>query len=197
MIGALATVLTGVLNEQEALSSMRWQVIFLYIGNLAMGKALVATGVGNLIGDALASLLGNNPSNYVIGLVFFLVPFIATQFMSKPLYYDRIGTNCIYDMCQYGNQPDWPLYFECSRCNDRALDSCSGSDNSFDDGHWRIQSAGHDQNVLASHNFHLRLGRGLDYDDLSCLIFQEYEKGYCHALYFNQNLLTISQTKLR
>ena len=62
MIGALATVLTGVLNEQEALSSMRWQVIFLYIGNLAMGKALVATGVGNLIGDALASLLGNNPA---------------------------------------------------------------------------------------------------------------------------------------
>ena len=29
MIGALATVLTGVLNEQEALASMRWQVIFL------------------------------------------------------------------------------------------------------------------------------------------------------------------------
>lgn len=83
MIGALATVLTGVLNEQEALASMRWQVIFLYIGNLAMGKALVATGAGNLIGDALASLLGNNPSNYVIGLVFFLVPFIATQFMSN------------------------------------------------------------------------------------------------------------------
>ena len=115
----------------------------------------------------------------------------------QPLYYDRIGTDCIYDMCQHGNQPDWPLYFECSRCNDRTLDSCSGSDNSFDDGHWRIQSAGHDQNVLASHNYHLRLGRGLDYDDLSCLIFQEYEKGYCHALYFNQNLLTISQTKLR
>ena len=29
MIGALATVLTGVLNEQEALSSMRWQVLSL------------------------------------------------------------------------------------------------------------------------------------------------------------------------
>lgn len=29
MIGALATVLTGVLNEQEALSSIRWQVLSL------------------------------------------------------------------------------------------------------------------------------------------------------------------------
>ena len=83
MIGALVTVLSGVLSEQEALASLRWQVIFLYIGNLAMGKALVATGAGDLIGDALASLLGNNPSNYVIGLAFYLVPFIATQFMSN------------------------------------------------------------------------------------------------------------------
>ena len=83
MVGALVTVLTGVLNEQEALASLRWQVIFLYIGNLAMGKALVATGAGDLIGDALASLLGSNPSNYVIGLAFYMVPFIATQFMSN------------------------------------------------------------------------------------------------------------------
>lgn len=83
MGGALLTVITGVLGEQEAVSKMNLSVVFLYVGGLTMGQALVATGAGELIGNSIVSLLGEHPNSYVVGLVFFLVPFLLTQVMNN------------------------------------------------------------------------------------------------------------------
>ena len=53
----------------------------LYVGTLAIGTALTNTGAGDLIGSQISNLLGDTPNNYLIGLVFFLVPFLLTQVM--------------------------------------------------------------------------------------------------------------------
>ena len=81
LTGAVLMVVTGVLTEDEAVKSVPWWMAFLFVGSLTMGNALTATGAGDIIGGALASTVGSLSNPYLIGLVFFAVPFILTQFM--------------------------------------------------------------------------------------------------------------------
>ena len=82
MAGALIMVLSGVLNAKEAYGAASQNgIAMLYVGTLAIGTALTDTGAGDLIGAQVSNLLGNTTNNYLIGLVFFLVPFLLTQVM--------------------------------------------------------------------------------------------------------------------
>ena len=81
LVGALAMVLTGVLSDKEAISSINWPIGFLYIGSMAMGGALSQTGAGEVVGNALADVVRGLDNPYLIGLVFFIVPFLLTQIM--------------------------------------------------------------------------------------------------------------------
>ncbi len=81
MIGALIIVASGVLNKQEAINSMNLSMVLLYVGALAIGNALSATGAADLIGDWLSSVVLTLNNNYLVGLLLFIVPFILTQFM--------------------------------------------------------------------------------------------------------------------
>lgn len=82
-IGALLTVLTGVLTPKEATGAMPVWMYLLLVGSLTMGNSLQATGAGQVIGDGLAGLVGGLGNRYLIGAVFFIVPFILTQFMQN------------------------------------------------------------------------------------------------------------------
>ena len=79
--GAVAMVLFGVLSEKEAIGSINWSMAFLIVGSFAMGGALTETGAGELVGDMLASVANALHNPYLIGLVFFVVPFLLTQVM--------------------------------------------------------------------------------------------------------------------
>lgn len=81
LIGALVIVASGVLNKQEAISSMNLSMVLLYVGALGIGNALSATGAADLIGDWLSSIVINVNNNYIAGFLLFIVPFILTQFM--------------------------------------------------------------------------------------------------------------------
>ena len=81
LVGALATVLCGVLNEKEAYSAIPTSIVFIYVGALATANALSSTGAGEVVGNWLANLVGGTQNNYVLGALFFIVPFIMTQFM--------------------------------------------------------------------------------------------------------------------
>lgn len=82
VIGAIAMVLTGVLKPKEATSAIPVWVYLLFVGSIAMANALSQTGAGELIGEFLASLAAKTGNNsLLIYLIFFLVPYIATQFM--------------------------------------------------------------------------------------------------------------------
>ena len=59
-----------------------WMYLLL-VGSLTMGGALQATGAGDVIGNGLAGVVGRLGNPYLIGMVFFVVPFILTQFMQN------------------------------------------------------------------------------------------------------------------
>lgn len=81
LMGALVIVATGVLNKKEAIENMNLSMVLLYVGALGIGNALSATGAADLIGDKLSTIILSLNNNYLAGLLFFLVPFILTQFM--------------------------------------------------------------------------------------------------------------------
>ena len=82
-IGAVFLVLTGVLNEKEALQSIDLKVVLLFGGSLSLAKALDTTGAGNLIADKIVGLLGANPNPIILLLVIFIVTCALTNFMSN------------------------------------------------------------------------------------------------------------------
>lgn len=81
MAGALLMIFTGVLKPAEAVRSMNMSVVLLIAGSLAMGGALSATGAGDLVGGFIADLVSGIHNKFLIGLIFFLPPYLLTQFM--------------------------------------------------------------------------------------------------------------------
>ena len=81
LTGSLLMVLFGVVDHKSALRDIPWDMLMLFVGALALGTALTNTGAGDMIGNALASAVGGTHNNYVLGALFFLIPFVLTQFM--------------------------------------------------------------------------------------------------------------------
>lgn len=81
LVGSLLMVLFGVVDGKSALRDIPWDMLMLYVGALALGGALTATGAGDMIGNSLAAAVGGTHNSYILGALFFLIPFILTQFM--------------------------------------------------------------------------------------------------------------------
>lgn len=79
--GAVAMVVFGVLTEKEAVAAINLPMAFLFVGSLAMGGALTQTGAGEVVGAILADFANTLSNPYLIGFVFFIVPFLLTQVM--------------------------------------------------------------------------------------------------------------------
>lgn len=84
VIGALLMVLFGVLKPREATAALPMSMLILIVGALAMSGALSATGAGEMIGSHISVLINAvNGNSYIVGLIFFIVPFTLTQFMQN------------------------------------------------------------------------------------------------------------------
>ncbi|MBQ6324995.1 MAG: anion permease [Clostridia bacterium] len=83
LTSAVLMVICGVLRPDEAARSVPLSMLLLIVGALAMSGALSATGAGDLIGGFIADIAVRFNNNYVIGLVFYLFPFLCAQFMSN------------------------------------------------------------------------------------------------------------------
>ena len=77
----LLMVLFGVVDQKSALRDIPWDMLMLFVGALALGTALTNTGAGDMIGQTLATVVGGTHNNYVLGALFFIIPFLLTQFM--------------------------------------------------------------------------------------------------------------------
>lgn len=81
LVGSLLMVIFGIVDNKSALRDIPWDMLLLYVGALALGNALTNTGAGDMIGAWLANIVGGTHNNYVLGLLFFVIPFVITQFM--------------------------------------------------------------------------------------------------------------------
>lgn len=82
-IGALFLLVTGVINEEEAISSIQWKTLFLVAGMLPMSTALENTGAASLIAQTLIRICGNWSSPLFITAVIWIICNLLTQIMSN------------------------------------------------------------------------------------------------------------------
>ncbi len=109
MLGALLMVASGVLKPAEAVRSMNLNIALLYVGALGIGSALVSTGAGEVIGNAVAGVLGKGANGYLIGAVFFVVPFLLTQVMMNNAVWNIFVPICILTCKTLGCNPLGPV----------------------------------------------------------------------------------------
>ena len=83
LVGAILTVICGTLTGKEAIAALPVDLALMLVGALAMAGALTSTGAGDIIGNALAATVGGIRNGYVLGAIFFLIPFVLTQFMQN------------------------------------------------------------------------------------------------------------------
>lgn len=84
VIGALAMILCGVLKPKEATAAIPLSMLLLIVGALAMSGSLSATGAGEMIGGHIGKLVqAVNGNSYIVGFIFFVIPFILTQVMQN------------------------------------------------------------------------------------------------------------------
>ena len=83
LLGAVLTVICGTLTGKEAIAALPIDLACMLVGALAMAGALTATGAGDIIGNVLAGVVGNVKNGYLLGIIFFAIPFVLTQFMQN------------------------------------------------------------------------------------------------------------------
>ena len=82
MAGAAVMVASGILKSSQAYAAIGMGgMVMMYVGMLGVGNALTATGAATVIGESIGGMLGSNPNPYLVGAVFFGIPFALTQFM--------------------------------------------------------------------------------------------------------------------
>lgn len=80
---AIACIALKLINEKEAINSMAWTTILLLVGTLPLSTAITKTGANLLIADFVSKLVGGSTNMYVVAAIFYLVPFVLTQFLSN------------------------------------------------------------------------------------------------------------------
>ena len=81
-IGGLLIVLFGILKKKAAIDAMGVSMALVIAGSLSLAGALSSTGAGEMIGGVVSEFAHSVGGNsYIIGAIFFIFPFILTQFM--------------------------------------------------------------------------------------------------------------------
>lgn len=82
-IGAVVTVLTGVLSEGQAYRAIDTRTIFIFGGTLSLADALEKTGAGTLVATRIIEMLGQDPSPFLLLVAVFGLSCALTNFMSN------------------------------------------------------------------------------------------------------------------
>jgi di/tricarboxylate transporter len=104
LIGATLMILSGCLNMDEAYRTVEWRVVFLIAGMSPLSTALINTGLGERIGDAVATNLIPFGGIAIIAGVFLLTMFI-TQIMGGQVASLVVGPVAIGAAIQSGINP--------------------------------------------------------------------------------------------
>jgi di/tricarboxylate transporter len=82
LIASAVVIVGGCLDADEAYSSLRWPMLMLIFGSLALGKAMETSGAAQLVVDGVMHLI-TGMSPYVILSIVYLLTMILTEFLSN------------------------------------------------------------------------------------------------------------------
>lgn len=82
-LGVIVLILLNVMNIKEVVGIMTSDMVWMVIGMQGMSAILGKTGLGEVIGQNILKLLGNNPSPLMITAAFVIVTSILTNFVSN------------------------------------------------------------------------------------------------------------------
>lgn len=82
-VGVLVLIYTKALTVKETVNSLTGDMVWMIAGVLVMSDAIGQSGVGDLIGNGLLTILGNHPSGIVVLAVFTVTTIVMTTFMSN------------------------------------------------------------------------------------------------------------------
>ena len=80
-IGCVLLLATGCISEKEAMKAVDWPTLFIVGGMSAVSKAMASSGAGDLIANAVVSILGDSPSKMLFLFFVLLVTMILTNMM--------------------------------------------------------------------------------------------------------------------
>lgn len=81
--GVMLMCICGTLTKNEAIKAIPVDICMLFVGANAMATALVGTGTAEYIGNIISGAVGGTTSSWILYAVFFIVPFVITQFMQN------------------------------------------------------------------------------------------------------------------
>lgn len=114
--GAVLMQATGVLSTREIRQNVPLDIYLILVGALSMGSALVETGAGDVICNLIVTIIGNTTNQYFIGAIFFLVPFIMTQFMNNGATQNIVIPIVILACKALGCSPIAPILLAANAC---------------------------------------------------------------------------------
>lgn len=82
LIAAIAVVVGGCLDPDDAYSAIRWPLLMLIFGSLALGRAMESSGAAQLVVDGVMHLI-EGMSPFVILSIVYLLTMILTEFLSN------------------------------------------------------------------------------------------------------------------
>ena len=81
--GVMLMIICKTLTKAEAIKAIPVDICLLYVGANTMATALVETGTAEFIGSFISGAVGGVTNSFIIHAVFFIVPFVITQFMQN------------------------------------------------------------------------------------------------------------------
>jgi len=82
LLAALAMILTRSIDTREAYAAIQWDIVFLILGMLALGKAMEASGAAEQLVGGITGFFGN-ASPYVLLAVIYLLSSTLTEMISN------------------------------------------------------------------------------------------------------------------
>ena len=81
LLAACAMVICRCCTASQAMNSINWNIIIVFAGSVAIGKAIENTGIAQMIANGLLNVCGTNP--YVVLFMLCLVATFLTEFISN------------------------------------------------------------------------------------------------------------------
>ncbi len=82
LIASVVVIVGGCLDADEAYSSLRWPMLMLIFGSLALGRAMETSGAAQIVVDGVMQLIAGM-SPFVILSIVYLLTMILTEFLSN------------------------------------------------------------------------------------------------------------------